>query len=47
MWNMHKALSPEVLGDNHEPVRTLRELVSAVVVMPTLPGELISVKVRG
>lgn len=45
--NLNRALSANVLGDDQEPVRALRELVSAIIVHQTAPGEPISVDVRG
>ncbi len=45
--NLQKALSSESLGDDREPVRALRELVAAIVVLPTPPGAPIEVEVRG
>ena len=45
--DLQKALSSESLGDDREPVRVLRELVAAIVVLPTPPGAPIEVEVRG
>jgi site-specific DNA recombinase len=45
--DLQKALSSESLGDDREPVRALRELVAAIVVLPTPPGAPIEVEVRG
>jgi site-specific DNA recombinase len=45
--DFQKALSSESLGDDREPVRALRELVAAIVVLPTPPGAPIEVEVRG
>jgi site-specific DNA recombinase len=45
--DLRKALSSESLGDDRDPVRVLRELVAAIIVLPTLPGALIEVEVRG
>ena len=45
--DLQKALSSESLGDDRAPVRALRELVAAIVVLPTPPGAPIEVEVRG
>ena len=45
--DLQKALSSESLGDDREPVRALRELVAAIVILPTPPGAPIEVEVRG
>ena len=45
--DLQKALSSETLGEDREPVRALRELVAAIVVLPTPPGAPIEVEVRG
>ncbi len=45
--DLQKALSSESLGDDREPIRALRELVAAIVVLPTPPGAPIEVEMRG
>jgi DNA invertase Pin-like site-specific DNA recombinase len=45
--DLQKALSSESLGDDREPVRALRELVAAIVVLPTPPGAPMEIEVRG
>jgi hypothetical protein len=45
--DLQRALSSESLGEDREPVRALRELVAATVVLPTPPGAPIEVEVRG
>ena len=45
--DLQKAPSSESLGDDREPVRALRELVAAIVVLPTPPSAPIEVEVRG
>ncbi len=45
--DLQAALSSARLGDDREPITALRELVAAIIVLPTMPGEPVQVEVRG
>lgn len=45
--DLQAALSSGAPGDHQEPIRALRELVAAILVMPTSPGESLKLEVRG